>query len=874
MSKKKGASRSAMTLKDFHGGSIPSDLPLPSAPGMTVDRSVFERQGSGTWMSPTLGRGYNNDRSSYHRQGSSTGVRTFEDKASYFPNPANIGRNYDEDERKPVDSRPRSSHSAERFDDHSYDERRGAGGYAADRYAVEDQANYSDSRGSGASERFPRSQVAGGGGFETDIYVHDEFGLIPVGPPPSRVLPPQDVPSRSQPSSYQREMVPEPRVEQSSYMQIQQQTTSAPPPYSPNQQIAASPPRSWKNPVQQTPASAPVSAESGTNVWTARRDGGDFNRTQVPEAVSDSQGSPAPWRPQSIVGRAVDKVSAGRWQADSSRPSPGRWQADSSRESVTKPSAAEEESAGGYGAYGADNVRQSYSEDLVERPRYVGTEPDRVVHSGTGRVPYDDGRPELIDQNKAGFRDAGRASFVSGGIGSSSSNGRFPSELLADRNRYSEGGEASLSIATETSRQSSQPEITERPKLKLLPRSKPLEKIETPTAESENVAGYEETTRNLRGLSDNIQQPEVPSPDGVFPKRDPAGANDEADRAERPKLNLKPRSQPQEAEPAEGSEKVRQSVFGGARPRELVLKERGVDDVVDVALTPGISSLPTSATPVAKVEAGNAAKTEKPETRADEKYESRRYERPERSYERQGSHHADRAPDGKWDREKDSQWDQERTDGPRRREFDRQDSRRDNESRRDIDKQDSWRKPAESPVSGPAVKSSGPALSSLVDPSPRGSGRFGYSSPASAVELAQAFTRSSSIGSTMTGSTRASNNLRTPLSPVPKSSVQGFVPGYGNGTASRDAPFSRLAEAAPPPFSASSGDTYLQYSGIGVDSQSGYFGSGKLGGYASNDLKRGSSFGRAETGRDFMEENGDFPGKRGLPVRQRDGYFD
>lgn len=278
---------------------------------------------------------------------------------------------------------------------------------------------------------------------------------------------------------------------------------------------------------------------------------------------------------------------------------------------------------------------------------------------------------------------------------------------------------------------------------------------------------------------------------------------------------------------------------------------------------------------MAKVEPGSVPKTERPDTRSDEEYENRRYERPERSYDRQGSHHADRqensradkGPDGKWDREKDSQWDQERADGPRRREFDRQDSRRDTESRRDIDKQESWRRPAESPVSVTAVKNSVSALSSLVDPSPRGSGRS-YSSPASAVELAQAFTRSSSIGSTMTGSTRPSINLRTPLSPAPKTSVQGFLPGYGNGTASRDAPFSRLAKASPPSFSVGSADTYLQYSGIGLDSQSNYFGTGKLGGYGSSDLKRGPSFGRAEPARDFMEENGDFPGKRGLPVRQ------
>ncbi|ONK74757.1 uncharacterized protein A4U43_C03F9840 [Asparagus officinalis] len=36
MSKKKSFSGSTMTLKDFHGGSIPSDLALPSAPGVSA----------------------------------------------------------------------------------------------------------------------------------------------------------------------------------------------------------------------------------------------------------------------------------------------------------------------------------------------------------------------------------------------------------------------------------------------------------------------------------------------------------------------------------------------------------------------------------------------------------------------------------------------------------------------------------------------------------------------------------------------------------------------------------------------------------------------------------------------------------------------
>jgi hypothetical protein len=34
MSKKKAFSGHTMSLKDFHGGSIPTNLPLPSAPGV------------------------------------------------------------------------------------------------------------------------------------------------------------------------------------------------------------------------------------------------------------------------------------------------------------------------------------------------------------------------------------------------------------------------------------------------------------------------------------------------------------------------------------------------------------------------------------------------------------------------------------------------------------------------------------------------------------------------------------------------------------------------------------------------------------------------------------------------------------------------
>ncbi len=96
-----------------------------------VERSSFERQGSGgSWMSP-VGRGYSgNERTvGQNRQGLSNSVRALEDKTSLFPNPASIGRNYDEDERKPVDGRPRSGHSAEQYEEQQVYEDRPRSGH-------------------------------------------------------------------------------------------------------------------------------------------------------------------------------------------------------------------------------------------------------------------------------------------------------------------------------------------------------------------------------------------------------------------------------------------------------------------------------------------------------------------------------------------------------------------------------------------------------------------------------------------------------------------------------------------------------------------------------------------------------------------------
>jgi hypothetical protein len=97
---------------------------------------------------------------------------------------------------------------------------------------------------------------------------------------------------------------------------------------------------------------------------------------------------------------------------------------------------------------------------------------------------------------------------------------------------------------------------------------------------------------------------------------DNSPSNEDLSRpAERPKLNLKPRSQP--AEPGvdlDSSGNVRQTVFGGARPRELVLKERGVDDSIILDTTP----TPVAAIP-SKSERQEAGRTEVSSNWGDEK---------------------------------------------------------------------------------------------------------------------------------------------------------------------------------------------------------------------------------------------------------------
>ncbi|KAK4271386.1 hypothetical protein QN277_020088 [Acacia crassicarpa] len=97
MSKKKGNSHTT-TLKDFHGGSIPSDLPLPSATGLTV--KTFDRSGYEIPSSRGNPIGGSDHRSLPHNSSLSW---HFDDKTQFLPHTAQIGSNFDENERRPLD---------------------------------------------------------------------------------------------------------------------------------------------------------------------------------------------------------------------------------------------------------------------------------------------------------------------------------------------------------------------------------------------------------------------------------------------------------------------------------------------------------------------------------------------------------------------------------------------------------------------------------------------------------------------------------------------------------------------------------------------------------------------------------------------------
>ncbi|XP_022724305.1 uncharacterized protein LOC111281009 [Durio zibethinus] len=459
MSKKKAFSGNTMTLKDFHGGSIPTDLPLPSAPGVIVrpvDRSGYDRATS--WGNP-IGRPDHRA-----RPNSSPGTRHFDDKTPFLTNSVHIGRNFDEDERKPLDglSAPRRTISDDGFR------------VPASRVELKPESAYAG-RVSGQNGSAPVSPLSGGAG-----------------------------------NSYSS------RVSEAAHFGRSSQSAGG-------------------NHGQAASGLYP-------NAWATRKE----------VLVSVAEPVQSVWSEQSAVSKlahasALEKVSSGRWKSKQS----DQYQTDidvskhSETENGLHSQGYDDKTYTGMNAVG----RMEYSDVILAKHVEKGLNNEDGIQSGRKELPEYE---RNLSPNYSEVKE--KMSVIYGeGIQSTQSDGKFGCSEL----------QPSLSVPLE---------VSERPKLKLLPRTKPMDNLESTVIDpkqgyqrlSEHILGHTEFGSDSHGHV-NTSKPGL------------AGSESGIQTVERPKLNLKPRLQP--IEQLEGNiEKERNALFGGARPRELVLKERGIDD--------------------------------------------------------------------------------------------------------------------------------------------------------------------------------------------------------------------------------------------------------------------------------------------------------
>ncbi|KAL3377451.1 hypothetical protein AABB24_003724 [Solanum stoloniferum] len=463
MAKKKAT----MTLKDFHGGSIPSDLPLPSAPGVMIrpsDRGGFDRQAS--WGNP-MGRPEHR-----LRPGSAGATRNFDEKTPFLSNNAPICRNFDEDERKPLDgsSGPRRTVSDESI--------------RALPSRVEPKAEYSVTGmvGSGQVSAPPSQNPRGAASWFNESTSMGASTKGSVG---------------------------------GSGRSVSSRNVSA--------------------------SSAQVVAGSYPNAWGLRK-----------EVASAKESVSAPWSAPDAESKlahasALEKVTSGRWHS--------KQQIHSQMDvEVVKHQDTEKELY----YHGSTTVNDSVYNmpDVVGGPEYsdqvlaVHAERNLVLTDGVHGVNKD--LPARERARSPLFMEANERKTSSNVTG-----------LQRPHNVVSFGGYEMQSPA------SSEP--SERPKLKLLPRSKPLENLEQ-SIDYKQVNQQPSNPVRVEKLAD------------AYPTIDPTKTGFvEHERSnqvtERPKLNLRPRSQL--LEQSEGNtENKRKPLFGGARPREMILQNRGIDDVM------------------------------------------------------------------------------------------------------------------------------------------------------------------------------------------------------------------------------------------------------------------------------------------------------
>ncbi|XP_027111610.1 uncharacterized protein [Coffea arabica] len=476
MSKKKAT----MTLKDFHGGSIPSDLPLPSAPGVMVrpsERGSLDRQAA--WGNP-LGRPDHR-----LRPGSAGTARNFDDKTTFLSHNSNIGRHFDEDERKPLDgvSGPRRTVSDESL-------------RALPSHVVEPKTDYSASgRVPSRPSSTPGLQYASGitsssyaGRFsETN---HAGVGSQGFGP--------------------------------SGGVGVNFQNVSG----SGGQMVSGPHPNAWGLRKEAAGVKEPAAA-----TWSA------------PDAAA-----------KLAHASALEKVSSGRWhskQHNSSQPDVEvirQSEVESEfhlrdKDVYSKNTYSSRHLVGGTDYHEAALARQ------VEKSLIV----DDGIRGGSKAIPiFERARaPVTLEANER--------------------NPLMNANDFQPLHHVGKSGGAESQSAVHS-------ELSERRKLKILPRSKPLETQELP------LEYKPQPTVPLHvEINNRSHEMQIPLKAGLV------GSESGNPLVERPKLNLKPRSEP--LDPAEdGTESKRNTLFGGARPRELVLKERGIDNVAvhddDLALSP------------------------------------------------------------------------------------------------------------------------------------------------------------------------------------------------------------------------------------------------------------------------------------------------
>eukprot|EP01018_Ginkgo_biloba_P011216 Gb_22844 [translate_table: standard] len=957
MSKKKAFSGSTMTLKDFHGGSIPSDLPLPSAPGVAskaVDRSVHERQSTGSSWGGSINRVYPTGDHRV-RQGSANNTqRSFEDKVSYLPNSANIGRNFDEDERKPLDGFSRRTINDEDYSNQTYEERRTRQDRFGDRLAPNRSDIKSEpgvvSTGISYGVKPPARQNQYSASSQSDLGSHGN----------------QDRgsnPSTHQQTSFGHQFAAPMQQQLKHSSSLSTSALNSARSIGGNSSMAAQPHGAGRPFVAASSAPSPAAP----NAWMARRE----MESSRAEPVANDNISSSSWSAQSVASRfaqasAVDKVSSGRWQSklslglEQQSERSGQFQHSNSFYDSRKVGLDSGNFSHGYSEAIVDGT-QARNLNNVDQNTYNGKEKSNFVEYGANTTSYresakayslDVEKPHIgkdmsietrrnfdveatlrnKDESRSGFRETGghygdsaqvrlgpnsdyrgygdaswkkidgradldendmatlgmavsrqlspvpdavegvksnnlleeRGSLIDIGRGHShqvdsgcalhndgamplynqenaheswsagSYRDCFPPEgvrsnlysevkegsnatssydyelsgikLATENTRASSPAGSSISLLAEGNRASATPtgssaqmrsDVSSRPKLKLLPRTKPLETNQTAAWEH-----IESTRPGLPSRSNEYHSAASPlpvdfssegtgnNPHQIVKVLGGSDVEQEERPSERPKLNLRPRSVPVEQLEA-NIEKERKSLFGGARPRELVLKERGVDDMVISGLDPvpvvnrgnKLISKDADQLDELQVESGGGGN----HFRQGEKVENTQVST--RLLERSDTSRSERRDSDKKDYWSDVEK-QELQRNSRRNENWRNPHNKDiekQERKHDLDKQDSWRRSADSQSSNSGPQRS--LSSSLLDSPTHIPGKHGYGRTASAVELAQAFSRSVSV---------IGNGQRflSQISPLPNRPAEGLGRGTNDISGGKGVPFTRLTDSS------------------------------------------------------------------------------